>query len=142
MIPLRTSIKRLTLGPLMEPKLNPERPGSPRMAKGAPREGQRHPVGTHMMTKRRPRPPKRSQRKVTDTPKGSQRASRMSRRRPKSGQRRPKEAQRAQLYIQTPDQPPKRPLCYFAAWPVHPYSTLFTATGHSWANRSRSRAWR
>ena len=31
---------------------------------------------------------------------------------PKSGQRRPKAAQKAQLYKQTPDQPPKRPLCY------------------------------
>ena len=31
---------------------------------------------------------------------------------PKSAQRRPKAAQKAQLYKQTPDQPPKRPLCY------------------------------
>ena len=38
------------------------------MAKGAPREGQRHPDGPQMMTKGRPRPPKGSQREATDIP--------------------------------------------------------------------------
>ena len=31
---------------------------------------------------------------------------------PKSGQRQPQAVQKAQLYKQTPDQPPKRPLCF------------------------------
>ncbi len=112
MIPLRTSIKILTLGPLMEFKFSPKCPLSPRISKGAPREGQRHPHGTQMTAKGRPRAPKGSQREPKGTPKGSQRAPRVTKRRPKSVQRRPKAPQKAQLYIQTPDQPPKRPVCY------------------------------
>ena len=56
-------------------------------------------------------------------PKGPERAKGS----PKSIQKRPKRAQQAQLYKQTPDQPPKWPLCYII-WPhLRPYRVLYRA---------------
>jgi len=63
---------------------------SPRMANGSPQAGQRGPKAPQRVTK--------------GAPKASQGD-------PSGGPRWPKGAPRAQLYEQTPDQPPKRPLC-------------------------------
>ena len=52
-----------------------------------------------------PKPPNRNQKVTKVAPKASLGD-------PSGGPRWPKGAPRAQLYVQTPDQPPERPLCY------------------------------
>jgi hypothetical protein len=86
--------------------------GNPRRPKGAKRSPK--------STQRRPKAPQRHQGKqrepngVTGNPKSAQR-------RPKASQRHP----RAQLDKQTPDQPPKRPLCYPYPFPYYLYKCVY-----------------
>ena len=86
----------------MGPHMDPLGPKALQMhPKGVPRR----PTGVQRPVKGDPKAPKGNQRETKVAPKASQCDPEVA----QDGQREPR---RAQLYKQTPDQPPKRPLCY------------------------------
>ena len=99
-------LPRRLRGNFMEFQPRPRLPKGPnerrKGARGHPKEAERTPKSAQ----RRPRAPKDVQGKPQREPTGGTASPKSSQRRPKAPQKHP----RAQLYEQTPDQPPKRPL--------------------------------
>ena len=82
--------------------------GRPKRAKGRPRVGQRDPKAP----KGRPKDAQREPKGSPKSQNGGQSRPRGRQGRSQGTQRRPKEAKGKDIYQKTPDQPPKRTLCY------------------------------
>ena len=87
-------------------------PNDQKGPKGCPKGGPGTPKGAQGRPKGPPRVTQDGQRGPKGRPNGAQGTPKGARGKPKSGRREPKEPKVSPLYKQTPDQPPKRPLCY------------------------------